>query len=569
MQNLTKIRRDKMIQFLETLKEQHNDDESLIAFNEIEKALVSKRYGLVWEEHEENVDVMLKDNIPVFTEVKEREICEDPEGDYNFLLEGDNLHSLYLLEKTHKGKIPIIIIDPPYNMGANDFIYDDDYVDKNDSYKHSKWLSFMYRRLCIAKNLLKDNGVIFINIDDHEFANLKLLCDDVFGEDNMVACFPWQNRTSIQNDTDISVNHEYIVTYAKKRRQVERRLKPSNREKWFKMKDFVIQPLETDKSKYSNPDNDPRGDWKADPFDAPGIRDNLQYEIINPNTGEKFLPPKGRHWRTEEKKYKQLLNDNRIVFGKTGKTKPQLKVFYNDAKSKGEIRNSWLQADKYSTSTNGKKELLSILPDVDSKDIFDTPKPYKLYVELIKMAMNPFESKPVILDFFAGSGTLGEAVLKYNLEESPKARFILCTNNQNNICENITYNRISNIIKGYRDDKKRDIEGIPANLKYYRSEYISKSDDYVVDTLLNHITEMIQLENGINIDDKKYILIMSDEEADELEENWNEYNDIKAIYLAQDVLLTAKQEELFGCVDMYTIPDHYFNSELREVGELW
>ena len=435
MENLSKVRRDKMIQFLETLKEQHSDDESLIAINQIEKELVSKRYGLVWEEHEENVDVMMQDNIPVFTEVSEREITEAPGEGYNFLLEGDNLHSLHLLERTHADRVSIIIIDPPYNMGSNDFIYDDNYVDKTDTFKHSKWLSFMYKRLTIARRLLKDNGVVFINIDDHEFAPLKMLCDEIFGEQNMVACFPWQNRTSIQNDTDISNNHEYIVTYAKKRRQIDRRLKPSNANRWFNMNDFVVQPMETDKSKYSNPDNDPRGLWKADPFDAPNIRPNLTYEIVNPNTGISYLPPKGRHWRMEQKKYEQLLDDNRIVFGVTGKTKPQLKVFYDESKSKGEVRNSWLSADKYSTSTQGKKELLSILPNLDSKKIFETPKPSQLYIELIKMAINPNEEKTIILDFFAGSGTLGDAVLKYAQKEKRNVKFILCTNNQNGICE--------------------------------------------------------------------------------------------------------------------------------------
>lgn len=134
-----------MIEFLETLKEQHSDDESLIAINQIEKELVSKRYGLVWEEHEEAVGVMMRDNIPVFTEVKEREICMAPDEDYNFLLEGDNLHSLHLLEKTHRGKVDVIYIDPPYNTKNKDFIYDDAYVDKTDAYRNSKWLSFMQK----------------------------------------------------------------------------------------------------------------------------------------------------------------------------------------------------------------------------------------------------------------------------------------------------------------------------------------------------------------------------------------------------------------------------------------
>ena len=178
MANLSQIKRDKMISFLEKLKEQHVDDDSLIALNQIEKELTSKKYGLVWEEHEEAVDVMMKDNIPVFSEEVENEMLDNPENeDCNFLLEGDNLHSLKLLEKTHKGQIDLIYIDPPYNTGHKDFIYDDSFVDKVDGYSHSKWISFMEKRLSYAQSLLKPAGTIFISIDDNEYANLKLLCD--------------------------------------------------------------------------------------------------------------------------------------------------------------------------------------------------------------------------------------------------------------------------------------------------------------------------------------------------------------------------------------------------------
>jgi len=221
----------------------------------------------------------------------------------------------------------------------------------------------MDKRLKVAKTLLKSNGTIFINIDDNEFAQLKLLCDSIFGDENFIACFPWHNRTSIQNDTDMSVNHEYILAYAKKRRQANRRLKPSNASTWFATNDFVFQPVSVDEDKFSNPDDDPRGVWKADPFDAPNIRPNLTYVITNPLTGVPYLPPKGRCWRTEESKYKTLLEDGRIVFGKTGKTKPQLKVFLSEVKGKGSVPNSWLDADVYDTSTNGKKELIALFPN--------------------------------------------------------------------------------------------------------------------------------------------------------------------------------------------------------------
>ena len=216
MANLSQQRREQMLSFLETLKEQHNDDASLIAINQIEKELTSKKYGLVWEEHEEEVDVKMKTHIPVFTEVKEKEIVGNSESDeFNFLLEGDNLHSLRLLEKTHKGKIDVIYIDPPYNTGHKDFIYDDAFVDRQDGYSHSKWISFMEKRLKIAHSLLKSSGTIFISIDDNEYANLKLLCDEIFGEENMISDIIWNSRKSVSNDAVVSLNHNYTLVYTR------------------------------------------------------------------------------------------------------------------------------------------------------------------------------------------------------------------------------------------------------------------------------------------------------------------------------------------------------------------
>ena len=196
MMNLSAIKREKMISFLETLKRQHSDDESLIAINQIQSELCSKKYGLVWEKHEESVDVMLRDNIPVFTEDYQKELIYSDIRSCNFLLEGDNLHSLYLLEKTHKGKVDVIYIDPPYNTKNKDFVYDDVYVDVNDGFRHSKWLSFMYERLSVAKKLLSMKGCIFISIDDNEQANLKVMCDEIFGEEKFVALIPWRKRTA-------------------------------------------------------------------------------------------------------------------------------------------------------------------------------------------------------------------------------------------------------------------------------------------------------------------------------------------------------------------------------------
>ena len=214
--NLSKIKRDKMIGFLDVLAAQHTDDESIRAFNEIKNHLLDKKYGLVWEEHSEKVDEMMAENIPVFTEDKERKIESDKNLPYNFILEGDNLQSLSLLEKTHKGKIDVIYIDPPYNTGNNeDFKYDDDYIVKEDSYLHSKWLSFMERRLLLTKTLLDNNGVLIVHIDEHELENLTLLLDEIFNSNNKLGCITWNKLNPKGDSKGIAVMNEYILCYAK------------------------------------------------------------------------------------------------------------------------------------------------------------------------------------------------------------------------------------------------------------------------------------------------------------------------------------------------------------------
>ena len=186
MANLSQVKREQMISFLEGLKEVHNDDESLIAINQIEKELTTKKYGLIWEEHEEEADIVMKDNIPVFSEVPDKEINDTTSQCYNFLLEGDNLHSLKLLWKTHKGKIDFIYIDPPYNTKNKEFIYSDTCIGLDDGFRHSKWLSFMSKRLQIARGLMTKDGLIFISIDENELAQLTMLCNEIFGEENYI-----------------------------------------------------------------------------------------------------------------------------------------------------------------------------------------------------------------------------------------------------------------------------------------------------------------------------------------------------------------------------------------------
>lgn len=547
MANLSQIKREQMISFLEKLKEQHSDDESLIAINQIEKELTSKKYGLVWEEHEEEVDVKMQTHIPVFTEIENKEIVGNPDSEqYNFLLEGDNLHSLKLLEKTHKGKIDVIYIDPPYNTGHKDFIYDDAFVDRQDGYAHSKWISFMDKRLRIAHMLLKASGTIFISIDDNEYANLKLLCDEIFGEENMISDIIWNSRKSVSNDAVVSLNHNYTLVYTK------------NINDFNKVKNMF--KLTDSGEGFSNPDNDSRGPWKADPFDSPGIRPNLTYGIVNPNTGVEFWPPEGRCWRTGEEEYLKYLDEGRILFGKTGKSKPQLKRFLSDAQNKGLTPKSlW---DDCGTATDGTKELQNIF----GKKIFDTPKPTELIKKIINLAG---DKNSLILDFFAGSGTTGQAVLDINSEDDGNRHFILCTNNDGDICEQITYPRMKTVITGKREDGSEYSDGQKANLKYYKIDFVTKGNEEIYDDLLEHIEEMIQLQYGIKIDNKKYVIIMDDEEIDDFEKKFADYEDLQAVFINQDVLLSTSQEKMLQNINTYIIPDCYFDFELREAGELW
>jgi len=360
----------------------------------------------------------------------------------NLYIEGDNLEVLKLLQTSYANQVKMIYIDPPYNTG-HDFVYRDRFSltqkeieseagvfdadgnrfevnDSSEARYHSNWCSMMYPRLKLARNLLRDDGVIFISIDDNEVTNARKLCDEVFGIENVVAQIPWQSRASIQNDTDFSVNHEYIIVYAKRRRQENRRLKESNAIEWKKKDSFVCRPLPLDPSKFDNPDNDPRGPWKADPFDAPNVRPNLTYPITNPNTGEQHLPPHGRHWRIEPGRFESALADNRIYWGANGTGRPSLKVFYEEKKEYGSIDNSWFSAERVGTTTSGTKEQQEIFDGIAP---FDTPKPVSLMMKLVTLAN--VEDGDFILDFFSGSATTAHAVMQLNAEDHGNRKFIM------------------------------------------------------------------------------------------------------------------------------------------------
>ncbi|NUF49879.1 site-specific DNA-methyltransferase [Gilliamella sp. ESL0250] len=427
-------------------KNQQGEVEYAIDFDLLKQELSSvivegreERYQFTWPDKKKSI---LLANAPIAKTLRPcREESVDFDDTENLYIEGDNLEVLKLLQETYLGKVKMIYIDPPYNTG-NDFVYEDDFAQNTSEYLensgqfddegnrliknmetngrfHTDWLNMIYPRLKLARDLLTDDGVIFISIDDNEQENLKKICDEVFGAKNFAACIPWQSRLSIQNDTDFSINHEYIIVYAKNRRFENRRLKRSNETTWYQKDSFVFRPLPLDKSKFDNPDNDPRGIWKADPFDAPNVRSNLTYPVTNPNTGEQHFPPSGRCWRISQEKFSSALADGRIIFGMNGTGRPQMKSFYEEKKDFGSIDNSWFSGEKIGTTTVATKELQKLF----GKTPFDTPKPTSFLMKL--MILGFIENNDIILDFFSGSATTAHAVMQLNAEDGGNRKFIM------------------------------------------------------------------------------------------------------------------------------------------------
>ena len=334
-----------------------NDEKSAL----LELLNSKKKYGLVWEDKPEDVEERLREELPVLKEVKERAIISDEEDAPNhILIEGDNLEALTSLCYTHEGKIDVIYIDPPYNTGNKDFVYNDSFVDKEDSFRHSKWLSFMSRRLKMAKQLLSDSGVIFISIDDNEASQLKLLCDELFGESNYIGNIIWQSRTSISNDDFISTNHNHTLIYSKSKKNIL----------------FRGEPL--DHNDYVNPDNDKRGPWKLVPIDANKPGGDTVYGIINPFTGKEYFPPNKRIWAINKESYQKLFDDNRIKFGMKNDSSPKKKLFLYERIEKGDSKTPSSLLLDAPTTKDGTNELITIL----EKKLFDYPKPSGLIKRL-------------------------------------------------------------------------------------------------------------------------------------------------------------------------------------------
>ncbi len=378
------------------------------------------------------------------------------EGDNgNMIIHGDNLDALKALLPMYEGRVKCIYIDPPYNTGNEGWVYNDnvndpkirkwlgDVVGKEgeDLSRHDKWLCMMYPRLKLLQKLLADNGAIFISMDDSEIANLKILCDEIFGTNNYVETIVWQKRTSPDARKKISNGHEYIIIYAKN----------INTESEI----FNLLSLEgEDAAKFKNPDNDPRGPWVSSDFTAQGFRPNQMYTITTPS-GLEMSPPEGRCWRHLEEVYTQLLSEGRLWFGSDGCGVPRKKTYLSEKEGKG-VWTWWPNADVGHTQ-EATQETAAIL----GKAVFDYPKPVRLIKRIIKLASDP---DSIILDSFAGSGSTAHAVLSANKEDGGNRRFILIE--MEDYADNITAKRIKHVINGYGEGSKT-VEGTGGNFSFY------------------------------------------------------------------------------------------------------
>ena len=359
-----------------------------------------------------------------------REESVDFETTSNLFIEGDNLDALKLLQESYLGKVKLIYIDPPYNTGG-DFIYDDDFSDSIDRYLeksgqtdaggqrlvanteangrfHSDWLSMMYPRLKLARNLLKDDGVIFISIDDHEIDNLRKLCDEVFGAQNFVAQIIWQKVYSPKNSASwFSEDHDYIVCYAR------------NKSHW------APQPLartEAMDARYKNPDDDPRGPWKSVDMSARNRYDAGIYPVTTPSGRVIPGPPTGRYWGISEKLFLELDADNRIWWGAQGENAPAVKRFLSEVSGGRTPQTLWFYEEVGHTQ-DAKKTLLKYVPFEYTENVLNSVKPVELIQRILQLAGRP-NDEDLILDFFSGSGTTAHAVLKQNAEDGGNRRFI-------------------------------------------------------------------------------------------------------------------------------------------------
>ena len=381
----------------------------------------------------------------------------------NLIVQGDNLHALKALLPRYAGQVKCIYIDPPYNTGNEGWVYNDnvnspeirkwlgEVVGKEGETldRHDRWLCMMYPRLVLLKQFLREDGAIFISIDDNEVATLRLLMDEVFGAKNFVATVLWQKVYSPKNSArHLSEDHDYVVIYAAKA------------EIW---KLNLLPRTEEQNAAYKNPDKDPRGVWKTSDLSARNYYSAGTYSITCPSGRVIEGPPKGMYWRVSKERFEEFDRDNRIWWGKDGSAIPQIKRFLNEVKDGRVPQTMWFYNEVGHTQ-EAKKELLELVDFNTSDDVFITPKPTRLIQRILQIAS---DKDSLIMDSFAGSGTTGHAVLKQNAEDGGNRRFILVEMDEN-IARNVTAERVRRVATGYTNAKGQAVEGLGGGFQYCR-----------------------------------------------------------------------------------------------------
>jgi len=491
----------------------------------IDKLETRKKYGLIWDEEKvkEQFEKDAENALPILKEIKGKEIETNSEEPINILIEGDNYHALSVLNFTHQGKVDVIYIDPPYNTGNRTWKYNNDYIEREDEYRHSKWLSFMNKRLRLAKNLLGDEGIIIATIDDYEMFQLGMLMDEIFGEENRLANITVLNKKSGRTtDKFFATCHEYYLVYAKN----------------YLLAKIGMFALNSDQiSEYKLEDNISRYKWRdflrTGGFSTPGERPNSYYPIYfsekeNIISTKKIskaveiwpIDTKGnkRVWRQTKPSLEGLIKigDIKIDKKKSGKYNVRIK---DRIKSGIKPKTVW-DNPRYDAATHGTKLLEQICGEAK---IFDFPKSVFAVLDSLKITIGN-KKDAIVLDFFAGSGTTAHAVLEMNKEDGGNRQYILCTNNEVNgiekglrekglsekeiqdygICRRVTYPRLEKVIKGYKDSKGEKIAGLGGNLKYFRTGFVKKTinkDDMKM-KLTRECTEMLCIREGI-FDEKR------------------------------------------------------------------
>ena len=456
-----------------------------------------KKFGLVWDEdtNKENIVSSAISYFPILAEIESKRISAPGNSKNNYLIEGDNYFVLKSLLFTHSKKIDVIYIDPPYNTGNKDFKYNDSFVLKEDSYRHSKWLNFISKRLSLAKELLKDNGIIFISIDDNEMAQLRILCDEIFGEKNFIACFVWEKKRKASNlDSKVRGITEYVLAYGMvNSRPIIHPFDVVEEEKPYPFynsgnsRGVLNFPAGISFSSLQD------GTYKPAEFKAKKTLVKLLDKLVVKNSASANSFKLEGEWRYSQKWLDNAIESGEEIVFKGVDFKP---YWINRDPERSKKMKTLLNYENYQIGTNedGNEELFSLLGEND----FSFPKPTSLVKALLSATTSSNENE-IVLDFFAGSGTTGDAVLQLNIEDGGNRQFILVTNNEGEICEEVTYPRLSKVIKGYKDKKSVKIAGLGGELYYLKNNFMKKTlnSDEMKMRLIDNCTDLLCFKEGI------------------------------------------------------------------------